>query len=81
MPELYELGKHDGSHGPRNLDLPRQLIPRWRCGMRAAVLRLQLFMQELNGDGALTYSGGDTFDGPVPHVPGREHAGHAGLEQ
>jgi hypothetical protein len=38
--------------------------------MRTAVLRLQVFMQELNGDGALTYCGGDPFDGPVPHVPG-----------
>ena len=46
-----------------------------------AVLRLQVVVHELDGGGALTYRRGDPLDGPVPHVPGREHAGHAGFEQ
>ena len=38
-------------------------------------------MHELDGGGAFAHGRGDPLDGPVPDVPGGEHAGDAGLEQ
>jgi hypothetical protein len=41
----------------------------------------EVFVGELDGDGALPDGGGDAFDGPVAHVSGGEDAGQAGLQK
>src|SRR5215475_3665917 len=41
----------------------------------------EVFVGELDGDGALADGGGDALDGPVAHVTGREDAGQAGFEE
>jgi hypothetical protein len=38
-------------------------------------------LDELDRDRALSHCGGQALDGGVPHVPGRKHARHAGLER
>jgi len=41
----------------------------------------EVFVGQLNGDGAFADGGGDALDGPVAYVPGGEDAGEAGLQE
>src|SRR5262249_11470438 len=64
-------GKRQDRDGPGpGCDLP---LSGWLFG--------EVFVGELDGDGALAPGGGDAFDGPVAHVPGGEDAGEAGLQE